>query len=326
MINKNNYEIYAIDYLEGKLPPELQKEFESFLAANPDIKEELQLMENIEIDKPEQTYDYKSSLKKSDYEQYGISYFEQLCIENIEGIIPEDRKRELADAIENNNDMLAEYKLYAETKLVPDSSVKYPYKNKLKKGKVIDFGKILHETMRAAAAIALLFGVFTVIKSDFKAKLIAASLAKNEVIFAQTALDVFVPDIIRPVNYYDNSDPNTRENTYEAVAINKSKTKTKVVKKEKIVTYEEVIVIPSKSIENDFRSLVHLPPKVDDLSLNSSSIAGKPVKVKISDANSFAIETIKKIGGDKVQIEKHKVIIKINDKAYGIYSSRGFFR
>lgn len=40
-ITRDNYEIYALDYLEGQLDPEVHQEFISFLAANKDISEEL---------------------------------------------------------------------------------------------------------------------------------------------------------------------------------------------------------------------------------------------------------------------------------------------
>ena len=322
MINKNNYEIYAIDYLEGNLPPELKREFEAFLSANPDIAKELQDINGLELAEDNTSYELKSYLKKSDYEQYGISYFEQLCIEDIEGIITPERKKELAEAIAKDNDMLGEYNLYSKTKLIPDLSVKYPARNSLKKAKVINFRKQILNVLQTAAVIALLFGMITVARTDFKAQLISASLAKNEVIFAQTALDIFVPDIVRPV--YNSQDNANKTEDRTMVASANTQVQETVVKKEPIVTYEEVIVIPSKSIENDFKSLLHIKPDVDDFA--AGSVAAKTVNVKISDANSFAIETIKKIGGDKIQIEKHKVIIKINDKQYGIYSSRGIFR
>ena len=40
-INRNNYEMYFIDYLDGVLSPDLVSELLLFLDENPDLKEEL---------------------------------------------------------------------------------------------------------------------------------------------------------------------------------------------------------------------------------------------------------------------------------------------
>lgn len=44
-INRLNYEKYAIDYLDGKLSPDLREEMVAFLHAHPDIKEEVEWQE-----------------------------------------------------------------------------------------------------------------------------------------------------------------------------------------------------------------------------------------------------------------------------------------
>ncbi len=67
MINKNNYHIYAIDYIEGNLPPELKTEFEKFLDNNPQIKQEIDELKEFTIPKSKASLDLadKMNLKKS---------------------------------------------------------------------------------------------------------------------------------------------------------------------------------------------------------------------------------------------------------------------
>ena len=43
-INRNNYEAFFIDYLEGNLDEKMVDDFIEFLQQNPDLKEELSVM------------------------------------------------------------------------------------------------------------------------------------------------------------------------------------------------------------------------------------------------------------------------------------------
>lgn len=66
IINKNNYEEYALDYLEGKLSPEQEQAMEQFLLEHPSIKEEIEGVEKMVLVEDESiTYPYKKNLKKA---------------------------------------------------------------------------------------------------------------------------------------------------------------------------------------------------------------------------------------------------------------------
>src|SRR5690625_6299093 len=41
MIDINNYEQYALEYLDGELPPEIHLDFERFLEKHPEIQDQL---------------------------------------------------------------------------------------------------------------------------------------------------------------------------------------------------------------------------------------------------------------------------------------------
>ncbi len=64
-INKINYEVYAIDYLEGTLSDQLMREMELFLATNPEIDKELEDIRHFSAPVfSMESYPDKESLKK----------------------------------------------------------------------------------------------------------------------------------------------------------------------------------------------------------------------------------------------------------------------
>ena len=68
-INRHNYEEYIIDYLEGTLPEDMLVELTAFLSDNPDIAEEVNLLEaDMPVLTPDTNivYAHKEALKKSE--------------------------------------------------------------------------------------------------------------------------------------------------------------------------------------------------------------------------------------------------------------------
>lgn len=66
MITRENYEIWMIDYLDGALDAAGVEEMGAFLAANPDIREEIEGLEDVHLQAPEVKMSNKSSLLKKD--------------------------------------------------------------------------------------------------------------------------------------------------------------------------------------------------------------------------------------------------------------------
>ncbi len=62
-INIDNYEVYALDYLENNLSPKLKKSFGYFLEFHPEIAEDLSGSMNYKLERVALTYDEKESLK-----------------------------------------------------------------------------------------------------------------------------------------------------------------------------------------------------------------------------------------------------------------------
>ena len=84
-INRNNYEIWFIDYADGKLSAEDKKELFQFLQTHPDLKEEFESFENVKLETDNTVFENKEALKKSsliitekNHDKYFIAYHENI--------------------------------------------------------------------------------------------------------------------------------------------------------------------------------------------------------------------------------------------------------
>ncbi|GAA5219466.1 hypothetical protein GCM10025777_00960 [Membranihabitans marinus] len=74
-ITRDNYEIYALDYLEGQLDPEIHQEFLSFLASNKDISDELEGFTMVTLPVEEDiVYGDKDLLYKKSNKLFGLFF------------------------------------------------------------------------------------------------------------------------------------------------------------------------------------------------------------------------------------------------------------
>jgi len=128
-INRNNYEAFFIDYLEGNLDEKLVDDFIEFLQQNPDLKEELSLFETVSIGQEEITFSKKELLLK---EKYDIeNEFNQAAIARLEGDISESENTEFENYLSTHSDKQKEAELFNKTKLQPDKSLVFSKKKKL---------------------------------------------------------------------------------------------------------------------------------------------------------------------------------------------------
>ncbi|MBK6282253.1 MAG: hypothetical protein IPF54_05910 [Draconibacterium sp.] len=155
-INRNNYESFFVDYLEGKLDEKLVDDFIEFLQQNPDLKEELSLFENISIRNEEITFNKKELLlkEKFDVEQA----FNEAAIAVFEEEISTSEKAEFDKYLSKHPEKQKEFELFKLTKLHPDETVVFSKKNKLYKK---ESGRtILLWSMRVAAVFIVALSVY----------------------------------------------------------------------------------------------------------------------------------------------------------------------
>jgi hypothetical protein len=136
-INRNNYETFFIDYLDGVLSADQVSELLQFLDENPDLKEELSDIESIPV-VTEEIFEYpdKQILKKRPVLSVGpineLNYQEYL-IGSVEGDLSVAESRLLERFVLRNPEIARDWEQYKLTRLVPDPKVVYPGKSHLKK-------------------------------------------------------------------------------------------------------------------------------------------------------------------------------------------------
>lgn len=128
-INRNNYEPFFIDYLEGTLDEKLVDDFLEFLQQNPDLKEELSLFNPVNVEPEEYTFTKKNRLYKEKFDLE--TEFNNAAISNLEGDISDFEKEEFEKYIHDHPEKEKDIALFNATKLQPDLSVTFNNKNKL---------------------------------------------------------------------------------------------------------------------------------------------------------------------------------------------------
>ena len=118
MITRDNYEIYVIDYLDGNLSDEDQKDLMKFLARNIDLKEEFELMKDFQMPESEVVFENKTSLKRELKDQtVDESNIDEWSIASIENDLTKEEQDKFESEIEGREEFQQIYALYQQTKL-----------------------------------------------------------------------------------------------------------------------------------------------------------------------------------------------------------------
>ncbi len=130
MINRTNYELYFLDYLDGNLNPNQKAELFEFLERHPDLNAELDEVKDMVLEKvnkphPEKEFLYKSKIHQKNIDEYFIAYHER-------DLTPADYQ-EVDDFLEQHPEEYVQFKLFKKLKLIPDESIQYKSKKALKK-------------------------------------------------------------------------------------------------------------------------------------------------------------------------------------------------
>jgi len=160
-ITRNNYEVYFLDYMEGKLDVALQFQFQQFLRKNPDLSIELDEMMEADISLPVDNLEFKhkDNLKKP-VEVFGDLSFEDTAIARLEGDLSLTQTKNFDNYIETHKKEKKEYLLFLKTKLIPDLSVQFTEKSSLKRFTLLGLTHRNFSVISAAASIILIFSVY----------------------------------------------------------------------------------------------------------------------------------------------------------------------
>lgn len=161
---RKNYEIWCIDYLDGKLSSDQMADFMLFLGENPDIALEFDELRDFNSEKHASDVHMDFSFLKKDFEDEHLNSrtFEEFCIAYHENDLSDTNKERLQVYLNQNPPEEILFRAYEKLKFTPDQFLKCPEKNKLKKSEVVHNKpiKILLPIVAAAACIVLLINVY----------------------------------------------------------------------------------------------------------------------------------------------------------------------
>ena len=154
--NRENYEAYVLDYLEGKLTDSDHDLFLEFLKDNPDIYEEIKDTGNIQLKSASIQFHDKNILKKSIILSEFDSDFENLCIAFIEGDLESTERPKFESWLSENSDKLYEFELFRKSYLKPDMNIIFSPKSRLKRFSINQKRIRLVSVISAAAVVVFL--------------------------------------------------------------------------------------------------------------------------------------------------------------------------
>lgn len=158
-INRNNFEAYLLDYLEGNLDPLLTADLMVFLAENPEFENYIPDYDTRISLSDTQSYHHKGKLIRdfTDLPEVTAGNFDEFCIAACEGLLVESDLTRLSDYIGLHPEKQRDLDLYRKITLQPDLTVRYPGKNELKKKQGSTNLRYLYYALGIAASVALLF-------------------------------------------------------------------------------------------------------------------------------------------------------------------------
>lgn len=163
-ITKENYEVFFIDYFDGRLSKEMQEELMRFLETHPDLKEEFEAFDDSIALSPDPSIGYpdKAALKKNkedagpskdDYKEWFIAYHE--------GDLTSGQESGLIKFLEKNAGLKSEFELFGRLPLKPDGNITYDNKATLKhKSGKPGTALLSYLGYAAAAAVLIVAGLF----------------------------------------------------------------------------------------------------------------------------------------------------------------------
>ncbi len=180
-INRNNYEAYLLDLMEGKLSVSDQQKVRDFLMLNPDCSPSLLGPEPWVLEPGEVLYSEREKLKKELPDaDTGISEsnFDLFSIARMEGDLTPSQEWDHQQIVVGDEEKNLEWSQWLQTRLVAHK-VKYEGKGALKRKRGLKRGVIWLSVLSSAAAIALLL-IFLRVDTNIERLPIAEEIVEQE--------------------------------------------------------------------------------------------------------------------------------------------------
>ncbi len=164
-LDRTNYEIWLIDWLDGNLDEKQVAQLEQFLRENPDLKAEFEELNSLTLKPSMQAFTGKRDLKKTPSD-LASSQFELLCVAFLENDISGSERSELMEYVKNDPEKKRTFDLIQKTSLTPPVLM-YTKKNRLTRWtltqKIIRLSAI---GLSAAAALLLIIMTFITVPQE----------------------------------------------------------------------------------------------------------------------------------------------------------------
>jgi len=128
-ITRQNYESVFIDYYDGNLTTDQVDALFLFLKSHPDLAEEFETFNSIQIEAPEVFFPYKDSLKRNEVNETNFPHY---MIGKLEGDLTNDEIIRLDVYVKNNPDKLRDQILFNLTKVKANQAIIFDNKAVLK--------------------------------------------------------------------------------------------------------------------------------------------------------------------------------------------------
>lgn len=129
-IGLDNYEIWVVDYFDGKLNAMQMETLRAFALAHPELAIELDESQWLALSEENLiSFEHKSGLLKN--EEALSARFNELCFKKIEGTNTDEEEHELSAMLLQNPVQAREWLIWLKTKLEVDVDVIYQFKEKL---------------------------------------------------------------------------------------------------------------------------------------------------------------------------------------------------
>lgn len=163
-IDRSNYEIWIIDWLDGKLDSREIMQLKLFLDDNPDLREEAVDLTSINLPLPGDTYARKGDLRRVVSDLSG-SQFGYLCAAYLENDLDSSQKEELNDIITKDPERKKIFDLIKMTRISPSPT---KYKNKRQLLRQTGLQKIVRLSVIGLSAAAAAAVVFIIVAHCFR--------------------------------------------------------------------------------------------------------------------------------------------------------------
>lgn len=134
-INRNNYEVFFLLYVDQELNEAEKLEVEAFLLSNPDLQVEMDMLSSVVLpqDIPAAVFPDKSRLFRTEDTNslVNVSNHESYFVQYTDDELKNEEKAATEQFVYNNPEFQAEFELIQKTKLTPDTSIVFPNKDLL---------------------------------------------------------------------------------------------------------------------------------------------------------------------------------------------------